>query len=94
MQFWVYIMASRRHGTLYTGVTRNLVRRVWEHRTDVVEGFTRRYAVHRLVWFESTGFLHAAITREKQIKAWKRQWKIELIEKSNPEWRDLYDEIV
>ncbi len=94
MQFWVYIMASRRHGTLYTGVTRDLVRRVWEHRTDLSEGFTRRYGVHRLVWFESAGFLHAAITREKQIKAWKRQWKIELIEKSNPEWRDLYDEIV
>jgi len=91
MQYHVYIMASRRNGTLYVGVTKNLVRRVFEHKSDLVEGFTQKYGVHTLVWFESTSSVEAAIRREKQIKSWKRLWKLELIEKDNPEWRDLYD---
>jgi len=89
----VYIMASKRNGTLYTGVTGDLVRRVWEHRNDVVGGFTRRYRVHRLVWFELHGDMTEAITREKQLKRWRRAWKLRLIEKANPGWRDLWEEI-
>lgn len=94
MIYWVYILASRRNGTLYTGVTRDIVRRVCEHKSDAFPGFTKRYGVHRLVWYESTTYLHAAITREKRIKAWKRRWKLELIEKTNPEWDDLYDKLI
>jgi putative endonuclease len=90
----VYILASKRNGTLYVGVTSNLVGRVWQHRTDAVEGFTRRYHVHDLVWFEMHETMASAITREKAIKAWRRSWKLELIEKSNPYWRDLYTEIL
>ena len=94
MDYHVYLLASRRQGTLYVGVTRDLVRRVWQHREGVVEGFTRDYGVKTLVWFESTGSVEAAITREKQIKNWKRAWKIALIEKENPQWRDLYPELL
>ncbi|PWB73635.1 endonuclease [candidate division GN15 bacterium] len=94
MQYCVYIMASARNGTLYTGVTRDLVRRVSEHKNDGIDGFTKRYKVHSLVWFDSTPSLQAAVQREKQIKAWKRQWKLELIEKTNPEWKDLYNPLV
>ncbi len=94
MQFWVYILASRRNGTLYVGVTRDLVRRVWEHKLDVVDGFTKRYGVHMLVWYQSTPYLQAAITREKQIKAWRRRWKLDLIERTNPEWKDLFRELI
>lgn len=90
----VYILASRRNGTLYTGVTSNLVKRVWEHKSHAVEGFTSHYGVGLLVWFETCPDMHAAITREKQIKGWRRAWKIALIEKMNPDWRDLYGEIV
>ena len=90
----VYILASKRNGTLYTGVTSDLVQRVWQHKNGVVEGFTRRYAVHWLVWFEIHETMASAIAREKAIKEWKRAWKIELIEQSNPTWRDLYGEIV
>lgn len=90
----VYLLASRRDGTLYTGVTSNLVKRVWEHRNDVVEGFTRQYGVHTLVWYELHDSMEAAITREKRIKGWKRQWKLELIETSNPDWRDLYESLL
>ena len=86
----VYILASRRNGTLYTGVTSNLPKRVWEHRRDLVEGFTREYAVHTLVWYEVHSDMLAAITREKAIKEWKRRWKLKLIEAMNPDWRDLY----
>jgi putative endonuclease len=86
----VYILASRRNGTLYVGVTSDVIKRVWEHKNDVVEGFTRKYGVHTLVWYELHESMEAAITREKRIKEWKRQWKIDLIETSNPEWRDLY----
>jgi len=89
----VYLLASRRNGTLYAGVTTNLPARIWQHRNDVVEGFSRRHGVHGLVWFEIHESMESAISREKAIKAWKRVWKIELIEKSNPYWRDLYKEI-
>jgi putative endonuclease len=90
----VYILASRRNGTIYTGVTSDLVKRVWEHKSDLVEGFTKKYGVHTLVWYEMHERMDAAITREKQIKEWKRAWKLELIEKTNPGWRDLYADIV
>ena len=89
----VYILASARNGTLYTGVTSDLLKRVWEHKSDLVEGFTKRYAVHVLVWFELHEDMLAAIRREKTIKGWKRRWKLELIETMNPEWRDLYAEL-
>ena len=89
----VYILASKRNGTLYAGVTRDLVRRVWEHRNDVAGGFTRRYRVHRLVWFELHEDMTAAITRERQLKEWKRAWKLRLIEEANREWRDLWEDI-
>lgn len=90
----VYILASRRNGTLYVGVTSDLVKRVWEHKSDVVKGFTERYGVHTLVWFEQHDTMESAIAREKAIKEWKRRWKLELIERQNSEWRDLYAEIV
>lgn len=85
----VYIMASGERGTLYVGVTGNLRLRVWEHRDGVVDGFTKRYGVKRLVWFEFHADFALAIAREKQLKKWKRAWKLELIESGNPEWRDL-----
>ena len=91
--YFVYIMASQKNGTLYIGVTRNLKKRVSEHKNDLVDGFTKKYRVHRLVYFESTTDVKAAITREKQLKAWKRQWKIQLIEKGNTDWRDLYEDL-
>ena len=91
MTYFVYLMASQKNGTLYAGVTNNLVRRVFEHKNDFVEGFTRRYGVHTLVWFESTSSIEAEIQREKQLKNWKRAWKVALIERENPDWNDLYD---
>jgi len=90
----IYILANRPNGTLYTGVTSDLVKRVWEHRSDFVEGFTKRYGVHRLVYFELHDRIDDAIVREKQIKKWNRAWKIDLIEKSNPGWRDLWPTII
>ena len=90
----VYILASAPHGTLYTGVTSDLVARIWQHKQGAVEGFTRQYGVHDLVWFERHESMQSAIEREKQIKAGSRQRKIDLIESSNPQWRDLYDEIL
>ncbi len=90
----VYILASRRNGTLYTGVTSDLVQRVWQHKNDLVKGFTSKYHVHSLVWYEVHADMESAIGREKAIKEWQRAWKIELIETLNPEWRDLYEEIV
>jgi putative endonuclease len=90
----VYMLASGRNGTLYTGVTSDLIRRVWEHKHDVVDGFTKTYGVHRLVWYELHETMNAAIGREKAIKNWKRTWKIELIEQSNDDWRDLYATIL
>jgi putative endonuclease len=90
----VYILASERNGTLYTGVTRYPVQRVWQHKEGLVRGFTKKYGVHLLVYIELHETMLAAIQREKQIKEWKRAWKIELIESANPEWRDLYEDIV
>ncbi|MBI5591109.1 MAG: GIY-YIG nuclease family protein [Deltaproteobacteria bacterium] len=89
----VYLLASRCNGTLYIGVTSNLAKRVWEHKQDLVEGFTKRYGVHTLVWYELHDSMESAIQREKAIKEWKRLWKLELIEKTNPQWRDLYEEL-
>jgi putative endonuclease len=93
-QFYVYILASAMYGTLYVGITNDLIRRVWEHRNDAVEGFAREYGVHRLVWYEVHGSAYEAITREKQIKKWNRDWKVNLIQASNPEWKDLYGDII
>ena len=92
-QMWVYILASRRNGTIYTGVTNDLIRRVHEHRTHAAPGFTEKYDVTKLVWFEAYEDAVQAIKREKAIKSWSRMWKLELIEKMNPEWKDLWDEI-
>jgi putative endonuclease len=86
----VYILASKQNGTLYTGVTSDLVKRVWEHKNDIIDGFTKRYGVHRLVWYELHSNMRSAIEREKRIKNWKRKWKLELIESINPNWQDLY----
>jgi putative endonuclease len=94
MDYFVYLLASKKNGTLYVGVTNNLVRRVYEHKHGLVEGFSSRYAVHQLVWFESTPSVEAAIHKEKQIKNWTRAWKVALIEKSNAGWRDLYDTLL
>ena len=94
MNYFVYLMASKKNGTLYVGVTNNLIRRIYEHKNGLAEGFTSRYAVHLLVWFESTLSIQAALEREKQLKNWKRDWKIALIETSNADWIDLYDELV
>ena len=89
----VYILASRRQGTLYIGVTSDLVQRIWQHRNDLVEGFSRQYRVHRLVHYEQFVDMARAIEREKQLKGWRRAWKIALIEKQNPEWRDLWNQV-
>ena len=91
--YYVYLMASRKHGTLYLGVTNNLVRRVYEHKSKAVRGFTARYNFDRLVWFECYDDPTNAIEREKDIKKWRRNWKIRLIEEVNPQWDDLYDGI-
>jgi putative endonuclease len=93
-QFYVYILCSKRNGTLYTGVTSDLIKRVYEHKNGLVDGFTKKYSIHRLVWYEVHGNAETAIPREKQIKKWNRDWKLELIEQENPDWKDLYDELV
>jgi len=93
-QYYVYILASKKNGTLYIGVTNNLLKRVHEHKNDLMEGFTQKYRVHSLVYYEVYSDIVDAITREKRMKKWKRQWKIELIEKTNPRWRDLYFDIM
>lgn len=93
-QYYVYILASKREGVLYIGVTGNLVKRVWEHKNNIQEGFTKRYFVHKLVYFETTSDVESAIQRETQLKRWKRDWKIQLIEKNNPNWEDLYLKII
>ena len=90
----VYILASRRNGTLYVGVTSNLPQRVWQHKADLADGFSRRYGVHQLVWFERHDTMESAILREKQLKAGSRKRKLDLIERLNPEWRDLFDDIL
>ena len=89
----VYILAGRRNGTFYVGVTSDLVKRVWEHKNDFVEGFTKRYGVHTLVWYERHETMESAIAREKAIKEWKRIWKLEMIERTNPDWKDLYQDL-
>ena len=88
--YWVYILASTIGGTLYVGVTNNLVRRVYEHKMGLADGFTKKYRIHRLVYFEQFGDIEAAILREKRLKRWNRAWKIRLIEELNPNWDDLY----
>ena len=91
--YYVYILASQHNGTLYIGVTNDLVRRVYEHKNDIVKGFTQNYGVHMLVHYEQCEDAYSALQREKQLKVWKRNWKIRLIEETNPEWKDLYPEI-
>jgi len=92
--YYVYILASKKNGTLYIGVTNNLPKRVYEHKNNLIEGFTRKYNVHNLMYYESYSDIYAAIAREKAMKKWKRAWKVELIEKSNPLRKDLYCDIV
>jgi putative endonuclease len=92
-QAFVYLLASRRNGTLYVGVTSNLVKRCWEHRNHLASGFTQRHGVRQLVYYESHDSMQPAILREKQIKGWNRAWKLRLIEKFNPDWSDLWDQI-
>ena len=92
--YCVYILASRRNGTLYVGVTSDPVKRIWEHKNDVVDGFAKKYEIHLLVYYELTPDVNSAIKREKQLKKWRRQWKLELIEKMNPDWDDLYPDIL
>ncbi|HQX27052.1 MAG TPA: GIY-YIG nuclease family protein [Alphaproteobacteria bacterium] len=92
-RFWTYILASRFNGTLYIGVTSDLVKRIWEHKNNVVEGFTKKYDVHNLVYFEEHSTAENAIKREKRLKKYNREWKKNLIEKDNPRWEDLYDRI-
>jgi putative endonuclease len=92
-EYFVYILASKKNGTLYTGVTNDLLKRVHEHKNNLIPGFTSKYGVHNLVCYERYADIYAAIAREKRIKKWKRAWKMELIEKTNPEWRDLYNDL-
>ena len=91
--YFVYLLASGRYGTLYIGVTSDLIKRAWQHREALAEGFTKKYDVKQLVWYEVHNDVHAAITREKQIKKWNRAWKIRLIQEQNPQWRDLYEDV-
>ena len=93
MAYYAYLLASDKYGTLYIGVTNDIVRRIYEHKRKLVAGFTKRYAIDKLVWFEIYDDALAAIAREKELKKWKRDWKITLIEESNPQWTDLYPEI-
>jgi len=93
MAYYTYILASKPNGTLYTGSTNNLVRRIWEHRKDLQPSFTKKYGIHRLVWFEEHATIEEAARREKRIKHWLRAWKTDLIERTNPDWRDLWANI-
>jgi putative endonuclease len=90
----LYILSSQHNGTLYIGVTSDLIKRIWEHKNNLVESFTQKYKVHHLVYFEQHHDMFAAITREKQLKKWNRAWKLALIEKHNPDWRDLWPDII
>ena len=90
---YVYILTSKAYGTLYVGVTSDLAKRIWEHKEHLVAGFTKKHSIRRLVWYECHDSIEAAITREKQIKEWRRDWKVNLIQAMNPEWRDLYDDL-
>ena len=93
-QFCVYLLTDKQYGTLYVGVTSNLVQRIWQHKNKLVDGFTKRYGLDKLVYFELHESADSAIQREKQIKKWTRRWKVELIQEINPTWRDLYDDIL
>ena len=93
-RFFIYMLASHRNGTLYVGVTNDLLRRVREHKSGLVEGFTKKYGVYMLVWYEVAESASSAIQREKQLKHWRRAWKLRIIEEANPEWRDLFDELM
>ena len=92
-QYYVYILASKYRGTLYIGVTNNLKRRIYEHKNKIIDGFTKKYSINKLIYYEITENIESAINREKQLKNWRRDWKIQLIEKLNPEWKDLYLEL-
>ncbi len=94
MSAYVYMMASSKNGTLYIGVTSDLINRVWQHKNSVVEGFTNKYKVHLLVWYESHDSIASAISREKALKKWNRIWKLRVIEQLNPEWQDLYEQLI
>ncbi|MBL1320603.1 MAG: GIY-YIG nuclease family protein [Methylophaga sp.] len=89
----VYMLANKKNGTLYIGVTSDIIKRIWEHKNDLVEGFTQKYHIHNLVWFELHENMDSAITREKKLKRWMRDWKVTLIETNNPDWLDLYSSI-
>ncbi len=91
--YYVYILASKKNGTLYIGATNNLLKRVYEHKSKMVEGFTKKYNIHKLVYYEQTNSIQSALSREKQLKKWYRKWKIELIEEMNPDWKNLYYEL-
>ena len=93
-RYYVYIMASARNGTLYIGITSDLARRAYEHKEGLIKGFTRKYRVHTLVYYEEHVDVHEAIAREKLVKKWRRDWKLRMIERLNPEWKDLYDDLV
>lgn len=93
-QYYIYILANQRNGTLYIGVTNNLIRRVWEHKNKISKGFTKQYNITNLIYFEETIDINSAIKREKQLKSWNRKWKLNLIENSNPEWKDLYQDLI
>jgi putative endonuclease len=93
-QYYVYILASKRNGTLYVGVTNNLIKRIWEHKNNLIDGFSKKYNIHSLVYFETTTDILIAISREKQMKRWNRKWKIKLIEANNPPWEDLYNQLI
>ena len=92
--YFVYILASQRNGTLYIGVTNDLVKRVYQHKNDLANGFTKKYNIHSLVYFKQYNDIESAIIREKQLKKWNRRWKLELIERENPKWKDLYKSIL
>ncbi len=93
-QYYVYILASKRNSVLYIGVTSNLVKRIYEHKNSIIEGFSKKYNVHKLVYYEITNDIESATRREKQLKKWNRKWKLEIIEKNNPKWKDLYFEMI
>jgi len=92
--YYIYILANQKNGTIYIGITNNLIRRVYEHRNKLTDGFTKKYNIGRLVYMEETSDIQSAINREKQLKGWNRKWKIDLIEKDNPKWEDLYPKIL
>lgn len=93
-QYYIYIMSNKKNGTLYIGVTSDIIKRVWEHKNNVIQGFTSKYGLHNLVYYEVYDDIENAIKREKRLKLWLRQWKIDLIEGMNPDWNDLYDQIL